>query len=59
MIEWVTAVALQGQTKKAGTFHLGEVKTEQDTPDVCEKCLCYSINVVTVDLGTVTENSKR
>lgn len=26
MIEGVTAVALQGQTKKGGSFHLGEVK---------------------------------
>ena len=58
MIEGVTAVALQGQTKKTWTFHLEEVKTEHDTSDVCEKCVCYSTNVATVDLGTPTENSK-
>lgn len=59
MIEGVTAAALEGQAKNTGTFRLGEVKTERDTPDVCKKCICYSTNEATVDLGTVTENSKR
>jgi len=59
MIEGVTAVAIQGQTKEAGTFHLGEVKTEHGTPDVCKKCICYSTNAATVDLRTLTKISKR
>lgn len=53
------AVALQGQSKKAATFHLGQMKTEHDTSDVCEKCIYYSTNVMTLGLETLTENSKR
>lgn len=59
MIERLTAVVLQGQTKKTRTFQLVEVKPEPVTPDVCKECICYSTNAAIVDLGMVTESSNR
>lgn len=59
MIEGVTAVALQGQTKKGGSFHLGEVKLNLTHLMFEKKCIFYSTKVITVDPGTFSETIKR